>query len=210
MATTRSHAVRLPHLSIFFPQLLKSSVLQRTSICANCLRSFSGTATRRSDLASSKLLVRLRTDLKQAMQKKDQTRLAVLRALLADITNASKTSSPITTNPQFLSLLRKRLAASSTAQSEFAAASRQDLVDKEKAQEDVLQAYAHELQGDAPNADAIRQAVEEAIQSLDKAKQNVGLVMKNLVGPGGKLEGQALDGKELARAVKSVLDGRKS
>lgn len=102
------------------------------------------------------------------------------------------------------------MAASTTAQKEFADASRQDLAEKEKAQEDVLKQYADELAGDAPTAEAVRQAIEEALQALDKAKQNTGQLMKSLIGPGGRFEGQAVDGKEVSRLVKEVLDARKS
>ncbi|KAK1079681.1 hypothetical protein LTR48_008033, partial [Friedmanniomyces endolithicus] len=73
------------------------------------------------------------------MQQKDKTRLAVVRALLADVMNAAKTSSPIQTDMQLLSLLRKRVAAAQTAKAEFAGAGRQDLVEQEEQQAKVLE-----------------------------------------------------------------------
>lgn len=71
------------------------------------------------------------------MRAKDTHRLTVLRALLAQTLNASKTSSPISTDAQVLSLLRKNTSASKSAAEEFTTAGRQDLADKENAQIEV-------------------------------------------------------------------------
>tara|TARA_R110002060_G_scaffold10982_10_gene16267 strand:- start:37 stop:474 length:438 start_codon:yes stop_codon:yes gene_type:complete len=75
-----------------------------------------------------------RKDMKTAMQQKDSNRLAVLRALLSQTLNASKTSSPINTDMQMLSLLRKSANAAKAAAEEFKGAGRQDLADKEDLQ----------------------------------------------------------------------------
>src|SRR3954471_6261859 len=76
-------------------------------------------STPSTEAPASPLLSKLRTDLKSAMRAKDTARLSVLRSLLADITNASKTSSPITNDVALLALLRKRISASQTATDEF-------------------------------------------------------------------------------------------
>ena len=69
-------------------------------------------------------------------------RLNVIRGLLAEVTNASKTSSPYTSDVHLMKLLRKRTEASKAAAHEFESAKRDDLRDKELAQVAVLEEYA--------------------------------------------------------------------
>ena len=85
-----------------------SNILSQ-NICPQC-RHYA-TTSEPSTLQAPPLLLKLRSDLKTAMKAKDTPRLNVLRALLADVTNSAKTSNPIKTDMQLLSLLRKRAAA---------------------------------------------------------------------------------------------------
>ncbi|KAK3111068.1 hypothetical protein LTR53_014044 [Teratosphaeriaceae sp. CCFEE 6253] len=152
------------------------------------------------------LLLKLRTDLKTAMRAKDAPRLDVLRALLADITNAAKTSTPIATDMQLLSLLRKRLTASQTAKAEFVGAGRQDLAEKEGLQGSVLEEYAGGVKvvGVERVREVVRAVAEE--EGGDGGKGlGMGEVIKKLLGPGGRLEGENVDRAEVARVVKEVL-----
>lgn len=71
--------------------------------------------------------------------------LSVLRGILADVTNASKTPAPIKTDRQMIKLLQKRVKASKDAASQFAAAGRQDLTGKEESQVAVLEEYASQV-----------------------------------------------------------------
>ena len=79
------------------------------------------------------------------MQDKDKNKLNVLRALLSQSLNASKTSSPIVTDMQMLALVRKNAAASKQAAAEFVEAGRQDLADKETEQMRVMEEYIGEV-----------------------------------------------------------------
>ncbi|TVY52847.1 Altered inheritance of mitochondria protein, partial [Lachnellula suecica] len=76
------------------------------------------------------------------MRAKDTARLSVLRSLLSSTLNASKTSSPINTDLQMLSLLRKSSAQGKTASEEFRKNGREDLAAKEEAQVGILEEYA--------------------------------------------------------------------
>lgn len=138
-------------------------------------------------------------------QVRDCYSLNVLRALLAEITNASKTSSPIKTDLQLLSLLRKRAAASRTAVQEFSAANRVDLKDKEEAQVAVLEEYAGEV--DTVGEEEITRVVGELIGRMrtDKKKVDLGSVLKALVGPGGGFDGKPVEKAEVAKIVKGML-----
>ncbi|KAK3116502.1 hypothetical protein LTR53_003046 [Teratosphaeriaceae sp. CCFEE 6253] len=151
------------------------------------------------------LLLKLRTDLKTAMRAKDAPRLDVLRALLADITNAAKTSNPIATDMQLLSLLRKRLTASQTAKAEFVGAGRQDLAEKEGLQGSVLEEYAGGVK--VVGVERVREVVRAMAEEGGEGGKGLGMgeVIKKLLGPGGRLEGENVDRAEVARVVKEVL-----
>ncbi|KAJ5530208.1 hypothetical protein N7527_003601 [Penicillium freii] len=151
------------------------------------------------------LMATLRTDLKTAMRAKDTTRLNVLRALISETNNAAKTASPIQTDIQLLSLIRKRLNASKDAAKEFDAAERPDLKEKEDAQVVVLEEYASQVKT-LPIAE-IKEVVINQIAAMinDNTKPNQGTVLKALFAAGGPLDGKPVDRKEVATEVKNAL-----
>ena len=140
------------------------------------------------------------------MKDKDTNRLNVLRGLLAEVTNAAKTNSPVKTDMQLLSMLKKRAAIAKQASSEFKSAGREDLVQKEEDQFKVLEEYAGDVE--TMSADDIRDVVFEAVEeakSQQTGKLNMGDVLKRLLGPGGSLDGKPVERAEVARIVKEVL-----
>ncbi|KAI9714653.1 MAG: hypothetical protein M1812_006318 [Candelaria pacifica] len=156
------------------------------------------------------LLLKLRADLKTAMKAKDTNRLNVLRVLLSEIANASKTSTPIKNNIQLLSLLRKRAVASKAAASEFGAASREDLKAKEDAQVSILEEYAGGVE--TTGTDEIRQSVNAVVEAIKEEgeKLDIGTLLKRVVGPGGVLDGKPVERAEVARIAKEVLEAERS
>ena len=107
-------------------------------------------------------------------------RLNVLRAIISETNNASKTSSPIRTDLQLLSLIRKRVTAATDASQQFLAANRSDLKEKEDRQIEVLQEYAGRVQ--TMDIEEIRQAVSETISRLQNEgkKADLGSILKAL------------------------------
>ncbi|KAJ3363318.1 hypothetical protein GGF31_001014 [Allomyces arbusculus] len=88
--------------------------------------------------ASEALVAQLKTDLKTAMRGKDSVTSTVLRGLLSDITYATKSANP---PKEYLSLVLAAHKQREDAAAQFAAADRQDLVDKEKLEMAVLEKY---------------------------------------------------------------------
>ncbi len=80
------------------------------------------------------------------MQARDTNRLSVLRSLLTETLNASKTSTPINTDLQMLALLRKSTTASRIASEEFKSAGRQDLAEKEESQARIMEEYTRSME----------------------------------------------------------------
>ncbi|KAF7195268.1 Altered inheritance of mitochondria protein 41, mitochondrial [Pseudocercospora fuligena] len=186
--------------------LLRSRIASRNNwICPQC-RAYAAASTG-SALPPSPLLGKLKNDLKIAMREKDTNRLNVLRGVIADVTNSAKTSNPIKTDMQLLALLRKRASAAKAASEEFKAAGREDLVEKEQKQMNVLDEYAGEVETMSENdiKDAVTKAVDEAKAAAESVKVNMGEMLKKILGPGGSLEGKPVDTSEVARVVKQTL-----
>ncbi|KAK8042682.1 hypothetical protein PG994_013165 [Apiospora phragmitis] len=158
------------------------------------------------------LLQKLKADLKTAMRAKDAARLTVLRSVLAATLNASKTASPITTDAQLVALLRKTAWASRDAAAEFLLAGRDDLVEEEQAQIDILDEYVAGSGVQKVGADELRTIVAGIVTAMTSeggvatgGKVQMGNVMKKLLAPGGPLEGKDVEKSELAKIVKEVV-----
>ena len=175
-------------------------------ICPSCRQSYATTPSS-TELPAPPLLLRLRKDLKTAMREKDTARLNVLRSLLADVTSASKTNSPVKTDLHLLGILRKRAAMAKASSAEFKSAGREDLVEKEGEQAKIIEGYAGNVE--TVSADDVRAAVtktvEEVRASVEGGAVQMGEVMKRVLGSGGGLEGKPVEKGEVARVVKDVL-----
>ncbi|KAI1180734.1 Yqey-like protein-domain-containing protein [Nemania sp. FL0916] len=165
-------------------------------------RSYSSSS---SDLPPSPpLLQKIKADLKTAMRAKDAARLSVLRAVIASTTNASKTSSPITTDAALVALLRKQARGCAEARDEAAAAKRDDLVAKEAAQIAVLDEYMAASGVEELSGSKLEDIVRDAVTGLG-ADPKMGDAMKTLLAPGGPLDGKNVEKTELARVVKEIM-----
>jgi uncharacterized protein YqeY len=181
-------------MSLFRPMLL------RTRIAASprpvCLR-YSSTATEPT------VLPRLQSDLKTALRAKDKTTLNVIRSLQAEIINASKTAKPVETDGALYSLIQKQIKGITTAIQEFEAAKRDDLVQKEQEQLNVLQKYAAEI----PKAEEseVDSLIDGAVKALEEGKRTFGSVMGRVM---GGLKGKPADMEYLNKKIEEAI-GRK-
>ncbi|KAI1142205.1 GatB/YqeY domain-containing protein [Hypoxylon sp. FL0543] len=165
-----------------------------------------------AELPPPPLLQKLKGDLKTAMRAKDAPRLTAIRSILTATLNASKTAAPITTDAQLVALLKKTQRASLDASAEFAAANRQDLVDKEQAQVAVLEEYIAQSGVEDVSEDQLRTIVAGVVTALTSEaalpaageKARFGDVMKKLLAPGGPLDGKSVEKAQVAKIVKEV------
>lgn len=125
--------------------------------------------------------------------------------MISETNNASKTSSPIQTDLQLLSLIRKRAAAAKDAAQEFAAANRPDLKEKEESQVTILEEYAAQVE--TMSVEDIMAVVSQEISQLKAAdkKVDIGSVLKSLFAPGGALDGKPAERAEVARIAKEAV-----
>lgn len=139
------------------------------------------------------------------MQNKDTNRLAVLRSLLAQTLNASKTTSPINTDMQMLALLRKSAAQSKAAADEFRKNGREDLAGKEETQVGVLEEYVGGVE--VVGGEEIRSVVEGVVAGLEGGgtEAKIGDVLKGAFAEFGE---KNVERAEVARVVKEILADR--
>lgn len=137
------------------------------------------------------------------MRAKDAPRLAVLRNVLAATTNAAKTSSPVKTDIQLISLMQKTAKGNQEALEEAKAANRQDLVEKEEAQLRVIDEYVAGAGVKILEEDELRAIVEELVQRSEGKKQ--GEIMKELMSKDWAAEGKLVHKGTLAKMLQEVL-----
>jgi uncharacterized protein YqeY len=149
------------------------------------------------------LLGTLRNDLKAAMRAKNTLQLSVLRSLLAEIMNAQKTATPPTDDLGILAIINKTRAKSQVSIDEATAVGRQDLVEKEQAQLDVLGQYADMVK--TVGRDEIKEVVQRVVGELGEGVK-MGEVIKVVA---KELEGRPVVRAEVAGVVKEVLSAGK-
>ena len=142
------------------------------------------------------------------MQSKDANRLNVLRGVIHDATQATKSNEPIITDLHVLALLRKRLTAAQEAAESFEKSGRSDLKEKEEAQISVIKEYATSVE--TVSDEEVRTRVGEVLNDASLTQEsgqklNKGTIMKKLIGPGGTLEGKPVEKRTIAQMVDEAL-----
>jgi uncharacterized protein len=138
-------------------------------------------------------------DLKSAMKEKDEARLAAIRFLQAAIKNKEIEIRPNTvSDADILAVVRKIANQLKDAISQFEAANRHDLADKEKAQLKIIEGYLPKQM----SRDALEKIIAD-IMSETKASsmKDMGTVIKATV---AKTAGAA-DSKMISEIVKAKL-----
>jgi hypothetical protein len=139
-------------------------------------------------------------DMKAAMRARDTARLSTIRLLLAAIKQREVDERITLDDAQVLAVLEKMAKQRKESIAQFEKASRQDLVDKEKAEIAVLSAYLPQRMSDAEIQKAIDSAISETGASGAK---DMGKVMAALK---ARLAGKADMGK-VSALVKGKLSG---
>jgi uncharacterized protein YqeY len=138
------------------------------------------------------------------MRNKDSNRLSVLKSLLTQTLNASKTSTPINTDMQMLALLRKTANANRAASEEFKGAGRQDLADKEDLQLKIMEEYSGSVK--MLGEEEIKAAIQVVVDALksEGAKMQLGDVLKRVFSP-EVLGDKPVEKGDVAKLVRAVL-----
>ena len=143
----------------------------------------------------------LQEELKQAMLARDALKTSVLRMLLSAINyyEINKGGAGYeATNEDVLSVIQKEVKQRRDSIEQFQKGNRQDLVDKETKELELLKQY---LPQQMSEEEVKKLAIEEIRQTGSQSIQNMGKVMKTLM---PKLKGKA-DGGLVSKIVKESL-----
>jgi uncharacterized protein YqeY len=180
--------------------LLRTAMLRRQLLTSSrpiCLR-YSSTAA-----SENVVLPRLQSDLKTAMRSKNKPALNTIRALQAEIINASKTAKPITSDGALYSLIQKQIKSVTVSIEEFRNAKREDLVEKEQQQLDILKGYAEEIPTVAESeVDAL---VKSVVEGLEEGKRSFGGVMGRVV---GGIKGRPFDVEYVTKKIQEAVGAK--
>ena len=125
----------------------------------------------------------LDSDLKQAMRNKEALKRTVLRTMLSEIRNAEINSQTTLDDEGIISVLTKQVQQRKDSVEAYEAANRQDLVEKETAEINIISVYLPEQ---LPQEE-VEQIIEDLISqsgslSLDDMGKVMGLVMPQVKG----------------------------
>jgi uncharacterized protein YqeY len=148
----------------------------------------------------SVLREQLTQDMKTCMKSGEKARLLTIRGILAAIKQIEIDSRETPTNDQVLAVLNRLVKQRKDSISQFDAAGRQDLVDTERFELDILQAYLPQGLSDAEVDALVAQAV---LDSGASAPSDMGKVM-TLLKP--QIAGRA-DMTQVSARVKARLAG---
>lgn len=142
---------------------------------------------------------KINKDLVEALKAKDDAKISTLRMLNSAIHNAAIAKRPKELEePDILDVIAKQIKQHAESIEQFKKGNRQDLVDKETKETEILKSYMPEQMSE----EEITKLIQEAIKEVDaKGMQDMGKVMK-VVSP--KTKGRA-DGKLVSDLVKKCL-----
>lgn len=140
----------------------------------------------------------IQQDMKDALKAKNSDVLKTLRMLWAAIRQKEIDERIETTNPDILNIIQKMIKQRRDAASQFEQANRQDLVDNEKSEIEVLRQYLPQ----PLSPEEINQAIQTAISSHNASgMKDMGPVMATLK---ADLQGRA-DMAEVSKKVRGKL-----
>jgi len=150
--------------------------------------------------ASTDLAQRLDADATQALRDGDKLRLSVLRRARAAVKNAEIDARGSDTAPDTARILQGLAKRHRESIEQFAAGGRQDLVDRETAELQILEEYLPAQVSDAEIEAVVRDVVAEA--GITDPKQ-LGKVMR----PALERLGPGADGARVREVAQRVLQG---
>lgn len=152
---------------------------------------------------SSSLLDRINDDLKDAMRSKDKVRLRTLRSLRAALKNEEidqreDGKETVLSEQDQLTVLRKQVSQRKDSIEQYENAGRDDLVEKEQAELDVLDEYTPKKLTDEELRNTLREIIDEVgAESMADMGPVMGRAMNELRG--------RVDGSRVQTLVKELL-----
>lgn len=144
-------------------------------------------------MADVSLKTRLQTEMREALRSGEKVRLGALRMLSAGITNREKELRQELSDDQVREVAAREVKRRSESIEAFAKGGRQDLVDKETAERDVLAAYAPARLSEAEVDALVEEAIAETgATSMREMGKVMGAVMARAK---GRVDGNVVQAK---------------
>ncbi|MEI6716110.1 MAG: GatB/YqeY domain-containing protein [Candidatus Saccharibacteria bacterium] len=143
-------------------------------------------------------LTQLEADLASAAKARDQIRLSVLRLLKSALKNYEIEVGHDATPQEIMTVLQREAKKRQDSINQYGSANRQDLVDEEQAELEILEEYLPPKLSDEDLDKLVAQAIQETAAS---SPADMGKVMQAVM----KLAGAGADGKVVSEKVKSAL-----
>ena len=141
----------------------------------------------------------INSEIKEAMRGKDTVRLSIMRMLLAAVRNTEITKKvKKLEDPDIVQVVQKLIKEHKESIDQFEKGNRPDLVNKEKAELDILQKYVPAQISEEELTGIVKATVQEMGAT---SKADTGKVMKAVM---EKVKGKA-DGKAVNQLVMSLL-----
>ncbi len=146
---------------------------------------------------------RFDADLKEAMKAKVEVKVSTLRMLRAGMKNlAIEKKVEKLEDKDILGVIAKQIKQHKDSIEQFAKGNRQDLVDKEKAELEILESYMPKLL----STDELKGVIKSAIEKVGaKGRSDMGKVMKAAMEEAKGATAGAVDGKMLSQMVAEEL-----
>ena len=146
------------------------------------------------------LIERLNADMKESMKSREPLRTQVLRMILSDCKYARVEKMRDLEDADVIQVIRKGIKSREDSESQYRAAGRLDLAEKEAAEVAILKVYLPAGMPPAELAEAVDQAIKETGASTMK---DMGKVMKAVMAA----HGSRVDGKDVQKLVQARLGG---
>ncbi len=146
----------------------------------------------------------IQKDMTEAMKARDERRLSTLRMVRSALKNREIEKRGPLDEKEELAVLSTLIKQRKDSIEQFAKGGRQDLVDKEKAEVEVIEGYMPRALGEAEVAAVVRETIAEMGSPTMK---DVGTVMKNVMGKFAA-SGARVDGKMVNEMVRKELAGK--
>ncbi len=144
------------------------------------------------------LAEKLQQDMKLALKNKEKEKLSTIRMVRAAIKRVEIDNKAPLSDDQVLEVILREVKQRKDAIQEYEKAGRQDLLEKEKAELEVLEAYLPKQFTE----EELQDLIQETIQQLGvTSKKEIGKVMKAVI---PKVKGKA-DGKVVNQMVQKLL-----
>lgn len=142
---------------------------------------------------------RIENEFKAALKQRDKIKVSTLRMLKAEIINVKLDQNKKTLKDEgIIKIIQRQVKQHKDSIEQFEKGKRQDLVEKEKKELNILLSYMPEQMSE----EELKKIISETVKELEATSKNeMGKVMKSVM---EKVKGKA-DGKKVSQIVSSML-----